>query len=158
MTLQARANGVGQKLRQAMEDYRAVDERLLSELGRNPTLEEIALEMHMTPEDADTVRRVLEDARMLQRATAPKEEEAAGEENQAVEDTAYFQMRQRIAELLSVLPQEDAKLLTLRYGLEKGRHDPRGDRQGPGPDGGPGGAAGGKGPIPPAGRKIKAAA
>lgn len=111
---------MGQKLRQAMEDYRAVDERLLSELGRNPTLEEIALEMHMTPEDADTVRRVLEDARMLQRATAPKEEEAAGEENQAVEDTAYFQMRQRIAELLSVLPQEDAKLLTLRYGLEKG--------------------------------------
>lgn len=120
VTLQARANGVGQKLRQAMEDYRAVDERLLSELGRNPTLEEIALEMHMTPEDADTVRRVLEDARMLQRATAPKEEEAAGEENQAVEDTAYFQMRQRIAELLSVLPSEDAKLLTLRYGLEKG--------------------------------------
>ena len=107
VTLQARANGVGQKLRQAMEDYRAVDERLLSELGRNP-------------EDADTVRRVLEDARMLQRATAPKEEEAAGEENQAVEDTAYFRMRQRIAELLSVLPQEDAKLLTLRYGLEKG--------------------------------------
>ena len=37
-----------------------------------------------------------------------------------MEDTAYFQMRQRIAELLSVLPQEDAKLLTLRYGLEKG--------------------------------------
>ena len=40
--LQARANGVGQKLRGALEDYRAVDERLLSELGRNPTLEEIA--------------------------------------------------------------------------------------------------------------------
>lgn len=120
VTLQARANGVGQKLRQALEDYRMVDERLLSDLGRNPTLEEIAQEMHMTPEDADTVRRVLEDARMLQRATAPKEEEAPEEENQAVEDTAYFRMRQRIAELLSVLPEQDAKLLTLRYGLEKG--------------------------------------
>ena len=118
VTLQARANGVGQKLRQAMEDYRAVDERLLSELGRNPTLEEIALEMHMTPEDADTVRRVLEDARMLQRATAPKEEEAAEEENQAVEDTAYFQMRQRISDLLSSLTPEEQKLLTLRFGLE----------------------------------------
>lgn len=120
VTLQARANGVGQKLRQALEDYRMVDERLLSDLGRNPTLEEIAQEMHMTPEDADTVRRVLEDARMLQRATAPKEEEVPEEENQAVEDTAYFRMRQRIAELLSVLPEQDAKLLTLRYGLEKG--------------------------------------
>lgn len=120
VTLQARANGVGQKMRQALEDYRAVDERLLAELGRNATLEEIALELHMTPEDAETVRKVLEDARMLQQATAPKEEKAPEEENQAVEDTAYFQMRQRISELLSVLPEEDAKLLTLRFGLEKG--------------------------------------
>lgn len=119
VTLQARANGVGQKMRQALEDYRAVDERLLAELGRNATLEEIALELHMTPEDAETVHKVLEDARMLQQATAPKEEEAS-EEEQAVEDTAYFQMRQRISELLSVLPEEDAKLLTLRFGLEKG--------------------------------------
>ncbi len=119
VTLQARANGVGQKMRQALEDYRAVDERLLAELGRNATLEEIALELHMTPEDAETVRKVLEDARMLQQATAPKEEEAS-EEEQAVEDTAYFQMRQRISELLSVLPEEDTKILTLRFGLEKG--------------------------------------
>ena len=33
ITLQARACGVGQKMRRAMEDYRSVDERLLSELG-----------------------------------------------------------------------------------------------------------------------------
>ena len=57
---------------------------------------------------------------MLQQATAPKEEETPEEENQAVEDTAYFRMRQRIEELLSVLPEQDAKLLTLRFGLEKG--------------------------------------
>ena len=67
VTLQARERGVGQKMRQALEDYRAVDERLLGELGRNPTLEEIAQELHMTPEDAETVRRCLEDARMLDR-------------------------------------------------------------------------------------------
>ena len=120
VTLQARQQGVGQKMRQALEDYRAVDERLLAELGRNPTLEEIALELHMTPEDAETVRKVLEDARLLQRATEVPREETPEEENQAVEDTAYFQMRQRITELLSVLPPEDAELLTLRFGLEKG--------------------------------------
>ncbi len=33
ITLQARSNGVGQKMRTALEDYRAVDERLLRELG-----------------------------------------------------------------------------------------------------------------------------
>ena len=37
-----------------------------------------------------------------------------------MEDTAYFQMLPRILELLSTLSPEDAKLLTLRYGLEGG--------------------------------------
>ena len=119
VTLQARESGVGRKMRQALEDYRAVDQRLLAELGRNPTLEEIAQELHMTPEDAATVKRNLDDARILAQATAPKEEAEPEEENQAVEDTAYFQMRQRITELLSVLPEEDARLLSLRFGLEK---------------------------------------
>lgn len=119
VTLQARESGVGRKMRQALEDYRAVDQRLLAELGRNPTLEEIAQELHMTPEDAATVKRNLDDARILAQATAPKEEAEPEEENQAVEDTAYFQVRQRITELLSVLPQEDARLLSLRFGLDK---------------------------------------
>lgn len=121
VTLQARENGVGQKLRQAMEDYRDVDQRLLSELGRNPTLEEIALELHMTVEEASAVAETLEAARMVSRAkteNAPKEQQP--EDEQAVEDTAYFQMRQRIAELLENLDETDAKLLTLRFGLEGG--------------------------------------
>lgn len=119
VTLQARESGVGRKMRQALEDYRAVDQRLLAELGRNPTLEEIAQELHMTPEDTATVKRNLDDARILAQATAPKEEAEPEEEDQAVEDTAYFQMRQRITELLSVLPEEDARLLSLRFGLDK---------------------------------------
>lgn len=119
VTLQARESGVGRKMRQALEDYRSVDQRLLAELGRNPTLEEIAQELHMTPEDTATVKRNLDDARILAQATAPKEEAEPEEENQAVEDTAYFQMRQRITELLSVLPEEDARLLSLRFGLDK---------------------------------------
>lgn len=121
VTLQARASGVGQKLRSALEDYRAVDERLLAELGRNATLEEIALEMHMEPEEAAAVKRMLDNARLLASAKKqpePEEEEEA--QTQAVEDTALFQMRQRISDLLSSLDTEDAKLLTLRFGLEGG--------------------------------------
>lgn len=118
VTLQARSNGVGQKLRQALEDYRAVDGRLLSELGRNPTLEEIAVEMHVTPEDAAVIKRNLDDARLLDQAVREPEPETPEEENQAVEDTAYFRMRQRIGELLSVLEEADAVLLSLRFGLE----------------------------------------
>ena len=122
ITLQARASGVGRKMRACMEDYRSVDERLLSELGRNATLEEIALEMHITPEEAEAVRDTLDSARLLSQAraaNAPKEE-APEEEEAHVEDTALFQMRQRIAELLEGVSETDAKLLTLRFGLEGG--------------------------------------
>ena len=118
---QARADGVGQKMRTAMEDYRAVDERLLGDLGRNPTAEEIADELHMTVEETLLVERMLENARRISRAKQepePEEEELA--ETQAVEDTAYFQMRQRIADLLSNLDELDAKILTMRFGLEAG--------------------------------------
>lgn len=120
--MQARANGVGQKMRAALEDYRAVDERLLCDLGRNPTLEEIASELHMGVEEASAVRKMLEDARLLAQARkAPEPEEAREAEQQAVEDTAQFQMRQRILDLLSSLGADDARLLTLRFGLEGGK-------------------------------------
>lgn len=123
VTLQARQGGVGQKMRTAVEDYRTVDERLLGELGRNATLEEIALELHMSVEEASNVRKMLEDARILARAKQPavEEEEEKEAQEQAVEDTALFRMRQRILDLLSALTPEDQKLLTFRFGLEGGK-------------------------------------
>lgn len=123
VTVQARANGVGQKMRTALEDYKQIDERLLGELGRNPTLEEIAEELHMRPEEAAAVKKMLEDARLLAQAKKPAvdEEEEKEAEEQSVEDTALFQMRQRILDLLSGLEEADQKLLTLRFGLEGGK-------------------------------------
>ena len=76
--------------------------------------------MHITASEAETVAGMLENVQTMHRIKTPKKEELPQEEDQAVEDTAYFQMRQRIHELLSVLPEADAKLLTLRYGLEGG--------------------------------------
>ena len=119
---QASSGEVGQKMRQALEDYRAVDERLVSELGRNPTLEEIAEELHMTVDEAESLSQMVTAARRLAqiRPEETPEEEEQAEEKQAVENTAYFQTRQRIAEMLSGLSEEDAKLLALRFGLEGG--------------------------------------
>jgi len=119
---QARQSGVGQKMRTALEDYRFVDERLLSELGRNPTVEEIAESLHLSPESAASIGKMLENARRLQQAKrVPDEEEEEKEaQEQAVEDTAYFQSRQRVNEMLSGLTETEQKLITLRFGLEGG--------------------------------------
>ena len=121
IVLQARSRGVGQKLRTAMEDYRAVDERLLGDLGRNPTAAEIAKELHLSLEETEAVRRMLENARLMQKAHPQQEEpEPTEDDEQAVENTGLFQMRARIADMLSGLPEQDQKLLTLRFGLEGG--------------------------------------
>lgn len=122
VTLQARQNGIGQKMKQAMEDFRSADEWLLSELGRTPTLAEIAQRIHLSLEEARVVSDMLDNARLLQKARPEEEKEQipAEEEEQAVEDTAYFQMRQRVSELLSTLDQQDTAILNLRFGLEGG--------------------------------------
>ena len=121
VVLQARAGGIGRKLRERMEDYRDVDQRLLSELGRNPTLEEIAEAMHTTVQEAAVYADMVSAARMRKKVDQDREgPEPTADDEQAVEDTAYFQMRQRITELLSCLSEDEAKLLTLRFGLEGG--------------------------------------
>ncbi len=125
--LQARSSGIGERIRQGMADYRDADQRLLAELGRNPVLEEIAQALHITVEEAATYGAMLNQARVRQaadRLKAPKEE--TPDDSQAVENTAYFQMRQRILDMLSSLLEQEAKLLIARYGLEGGLPmDPR---------------------------------
>ena len=112
---------MGQKLRQGMKDYVDIDQRLLTELGRNPTLEEIAEAMHITPADAAVYEDMLRSAKARRQVEADREPaEPTADDDQAVEDTAYFQSRQRILELLSTLTEQEAKLLSLRYGLEGG--------------------------------------
>lgn len=119
ITLQAQANGVGTKLKQLLESYRAADRLLLSKLGRNPVLEEIALQMNVPVEDALAARQMLEAAQLLEqarKATQPREQ--TPEDDMAVEDTAYFQSRQRILDMLSGLDETDAAILSMRFGLD----------------------------------------
>ena len=116
---QARASGLGQKMRQAVEDYRMGDERLLSELGRNPTLDEIAEAMHMTVPEIEAVRKFLDNARLVGKAHETKEpEEETPEDTQAVEDTAYYQTRERVDSLMSGISELEQKVVTMRYGLD----------------------------------------
>ena len=120
--MQARQSGLGQKMKEALEDYRSVDERLLAELGRNPTMEEMAEAMHITVQEAEAVAKMLDSARLLNRAHQENQEpeEEDPEDAQHVEDTALFQSRQRIADLMSDLSEQEHKVLSLRFGLEGG--------------------------------------
>lgn len=117
--LQARQDDALRGIHQSMEAYRQADQHLLTDLGRNPTVEEIALEMGVTPQQASVIQDMLLNASAMEKVKQePKTDDP--EDQQAVEDTAYFQSRQRIAELLSGLTETEAQVLTLRFGLEGG--------------------------------------
>lgn len=119
--MQARAAGLGQKLREGLRDYVDIDQKLLAELGRNPTTEEIAEQMHISPAEVLTYEAMLQSAKSRSRVEEERSpRQATEEDNQPVENTAYFQMRQAVEELMSGLSQQEAKLLSLRYGLEGG--------------------------------------
>ena len=116
---QARESGVLRNVQKNMEAYQKADKQLLVELGRNATMEEIALALGVTPQQADLIRDMLLNASAMQKTREiPQQQEA--EDAQAVEDTAYFQSRQRVNEMLSTLTQTEAKILSLRFGLEGG--------------------------------------
>lgn len=117
----AREGGIGGKMRQGMADFVDADQRLLSELGRNPTTGEIAEALHVSEQEAEAFSFMLRSARGKSRVEEEREEKEEDPEDQlAVEDTAYFQSRQRINEMLSGLTDREAMLLTLRFGLEGG--------------------------------------
>ena len=120
VTMQARQNGVGSKMRSALEAYREADKHLLTVLGRNPTMEEIAAQIGISPEEAEVYHDMLRTARLIEKAKQPSREQEP-EDDQAVEDTAYFQSRQRIMDMLSALSEQEAQILTLRFGLEGGQ-------------------------------------
>ncbi len=120
VVLQACENGLGDKLRRQMEDYRDVDQRLLSELGRNPSLEEIAQGMHVSVTEAEYAQSLVQNAQALSRAKEPEQDAFAEEEDQAVENTAYYQSRQLIFDMLSTLEEQEKTVVSLRYGLETG--------------------------------------
>lgn len=117
--LQARESGVLRNMQSNMEAYRQADKRLLTELGRNATMEELAMELGITPEQADVIRDMILNASAMEKMKQ-KPEEATAEDEQAVEDTAYFQSRQRVTEMLSALSQQEAQIIALRFGLEGG--------------------------------------
>lgn len=122
VVLHAHNSGLGIMLRQDMERYAEADRELLASLGRNPTREELAKHLGMEPEEILTLEKMMDDARIQQSEKQQAEQpETTPEDDLAVEDTAYFQLRQRITELLSTLTDQERRLLTLRFGLEGGR-------------------------------------
>lgn len=106
---------------------RRVQLHLLQELGREPTIDELALSMETTP---DKVENLLEIARRPVSLETPIDEEGDSTFGDFVEDSsspapaeevATHLLHEQLQTALDKLPPREAQILRLRYGLEDGR-------------------------------------
>lgn len=118
VTIQAESNGVGDHLAQQIDRYRQADRVLLTRLGRNPQDEELAQELGITLEETLSLGKMLREIQaMAQLKQAQQPPEESPEDDLAIEDTAYYQTRERVNDLMSGLTQDETMVLNLRYGL-----------------------------------------
>lgn len=106
---------------------RRVQLRLLQELGREPTIQEMAEGMETTP---DKVENLLEIARRPVSLETPIDDEGDSTFGDFVEDinspapadeVASTLLQEQLEGALDRLPAREAQILRLRYGLEDGR-------------------------------------
>ncbi|MCU0475619.1 MAG: sigma-70 family RNA polymerase sigma factor [Anaerolineae bacterium] len=106
---------------------RRVQLTLLQELGRDPSIEELAVGMETTP---DKVEHLLEISRRPVSLETPIDEDGDSTFGDFVEDTstpapadevATHLLHEQLQGALNKLPQREAQILRLRYGLEDGR-------------------------------------
>lgn len=106
---------------------RRVQLQLLQELGREPTMEELAEGMETTP---DKVENLLEISRHPVSLETPIDDEGDSTFGDFVEDSnspapteevATHLLHEQLDRALNRLPQREAQILRLRYGLEDGR-------------------------------------
>jgi RNA polymerase primary sigma factor len=106
---------------------RRIQMRLTQELGRDPSIDELALGMETTP---DKIENLLEIARRPVSLETPIDEEGDSTFGDFVEDVnspapaeevATNLLHEQLKTALDRLPPREAQILRLRYGLEDGR-------------------------------------
>ena len=104
-----------------------IERKLLSEMGREPTVEEIARELEIDPEEIEHIRRSAQVPISLEKPVGDEEEsefghfladESAPAPYEAAETTLRKETLRRILETLSL---RERRVLEMRYGLD-GQH------------------------------------
>ena len=104
-----------------------VSRRLLQELGREPTPEEIAEEMGITEEKVREIQKIAQDPVSLE---TPIGEEEDSRLSDFIEDegstaptdaVSYTMLKEQLIGVLDTLTPREEKVLRLRYGLDDGR-------------------------------------
>ena len=103
-----------------------ISRQLLQELGRDPTVEEIASEMGLTPEKVREVIKISQEPISLETPIGEEEDSHLGdfiEDQEAVapaEAASVMLLKEKMQDVLKNLTERERKVLVLRFGLEDG--------------------------------------
>ncbi len=104
-----------------------VQRRMLQERGYEPTPEEVAIHLDLTPERVSEVLRLAQEPVSLHAPVGEEDDVALGdliEDGDAaspVESAAFLLLREHLEAVLSTLGERERKVVQLRYGLADGR-------------------------------------
>jgi RNA polymerase primary sigma factor len=103
-----------------------VQRRLLQELGREPTIKEIAAELEVEPDRVSELRRIAQDPVSLETPLGEEEDSTLGdfvqdpEAEVPVKAAAFKLLQEYVAHALEELNERERQVIVMRFGLEDG--------------------------------------
>lgn len=100
---------------------------LLQDLGREPSVDEIAKELNMSVSKVNEVLKVSQEPVSLESPIGEEEDSHLGDfiqddnKQEPVEEAAYTLLKEQLIDVLSTLTKREARVLIMRFGLEDGR-------------------------------------
>lgn len=104
-----------------------VSRQLVQQLGREPTVEEIAQALELPPEKVEDIQRIAQEPVSLETPIGEEEDSQLGDfiedkdSPNPEEATAGQLLREQLEEMLGELTEREREVLRLRFGLEDGR-------------------------------------
>lgn len=104
-----------------------VQRSLVQELGREPTIQEIATELEMDEDKVNHIIKISQETVSLEAPVGEEEDSRLGDfledkESLSPEETAIYElMKGHVEDFLDILPPREQKILRMRFGLENGR-------------------------------------
>lgn len=123
---QARTIRIPVHMVETINKFNRVSRKLMQELGREPTPEEVALEMEVPPEKVREIIKVSQEPASLEAPVGEEEDSRLGDFIQdasagPTDQATQALLKDDIREMLATLSPREAKVLEYRFGLEDGK-------------------------------------
>lgn len=124
---QARTIRVPVHMVETINKLKQVQRTLMQELGREPTIEEIGVELEVEPHRVNEIRRIAQDPVSLETPLGEEDDSTLGdfvedaEAEVPVEAAAFKLLQEYVAQSLEDLNDRERQVIIMRFGLHDGR-------------------------------------